>query len=112
MACLPWFKSAEKRAMQSQTTSSNLRRERQKWYFIYPQWCSRRRSVLWPLRCTIFINDLFYFKTEAKLSNKARDNQLYFAVADAAVVEHVLNAQVAEQGLPGVGEGGLWLSQG
>ena len=33
-------------------------------------------SVLGPLFFTIFLNDLFYFVTEAKLSNYADDNQL------------------------------------
>ena len=46
-------------------------------------------SVLGPLLFNIFINDLFYFIKEAKLSNYADDNQLYFADTDPAVVEHV-----------------------
>ena len=36
-------------------------------------------SVLGPLLFKIFINDLFYFIKEAKLSIYADDNQLYFA---------------------------------
>ena len=50
-------------------------------------------SVLGPLLFNIFINDLFYFIKEAKLSNYADDNQLYFADTDPAVVEHVLNME-------------------
>ena len=34
--------------------------------------------------------DLFYFIKEAKLSNYADDNQLYFADTDPAVVEYVV----------------------
>ena len=34
-------------------------------------------SVLGPLFFNIFLNDLFYFVTEAKLSNYADDNQLH-----------------------------------
>ena len=48
-------------------------------------------SILAPLLFNIFINDLFYFIKEAKLSNYADDNQLYFADNDLAVVQHVLN---------------------
>ena len=47
-----------------------------------------------PLLFYIFINDLFYFIKEAKLSNYADDNQLYFADTDPAVVEHVLNKEL------------------
>ena len=43
----------------------------------------------------IFINDLFHFIKEAKLSNYADDNQLYFADTDPAVVEHVVNKELA-----------------
>ena len=42
----------------------------------------------------IFRNDLFYFIKEAKLSNYADDNQLYFVDTDPAVVEHVLNKEL------------------
>ena len=42
----------------------------------------------------IFINDLFYFIKEAKLSNYADDKQLYFADSDPAVVEHVVNKEL------------------
>ena len=42
----------------------------------------------------IFINDLFYFIKEAKLSNYADDNQLYFADTDPAFVEHVVNKEL------------------
>ena len=42
----------------------------------------------------IFINDLFYFIKEARLSIYADDNQLYFADTDPAVVEHFLNKNV------------------
>ena len=51
-------------------------------------------SVLGPLLFNIFINDLFYFIKEAKLSNYADDNQLYFADTDPAVVEHVVNKEL------------------
>ena len=51
-------------------------------------------SVLGPLLFNIFINDLFYFIKEAKLSNYADDNQLYFADSDPAVVEHVVNKEL------------------
>ena len=51
-------------------------------------------SVLGPLLFYIFINDLSYFIKEAKLSNYADDNQLYFADTDPAVVEHVLNKEL------------------
>ena len=51
-------------------------------------------SVLGPLLFNIFINELFYFIKKAKLSNYADDNQLYFAVTDLAVVEHVLNKEL------------------
>ena len=43
----------------------------------------------------IFINDLFHFIKEAELSNYADDNQLYFADTDPAVVEHVVNKELA-----------------
>lgn len=42
----------------------------------------------------VFINDLFCFIKEAKLSNYADDNQLYFGDTDPAVVEHVLNKEL------------------
>ena len=65
-------------------------------------------EVLRPgLRCTIFINDLFYYKTEAKLSNEARDNQLYFAVTDAAVVETRSQRIGGGERVAGGGGGGL-----
>ena len=51
-------------------------------------------SVLGPLLFNIFIKDLFYFIKEAKLSNYADDNQLYFADTDPAVVEHVVNKEL------------------
>ena len=51
-------------------------------------------SVIGPLLFNIFINDLFYFIKEAKLSNYADDNQLYFADTDPAVVEHVVNKEL------------------
>ena len=51
-------------------------------------------SVLGPLLFNIFINDLFYFIKEAKLSNYADDNQLYFADTDPAVVEHVVSKEL------------------
>ena len=43
----------------------------------------------------ILINDLFHFIKEAELSNYADDNQLYFADTDPAVVEHVVNKELA-----------------
>ena len=43
----------------------------------------------------IFINDLFYFIKEAKLSNYADDNRLYFADTDPAVVEYDINKELA-----------------
>ena len=49
-------------------------------------------SVLGPLLFNIFINDLLYFIKEAKLSNYADDNQMYFADTDTAVV--VLNKEL------------------
>ena len=51
-------------------------------------------SVLGPLLFNIFINHLFYFIKEAKLSNYVDDNQLYFANTDPAVVEHVVNKEL------------------
>ena len=51
-------------------------------------------SVLGPLLFNIFINDLIYFIKEAKLSNYADDNQLYFADSDPGVVEHVVNMEL------------------
>ena len=51
-------------------------------------------SVLGPLLFNIFINDLFYFIKETKLSNYADDNQLYFADTDPAVVEHVVDKEL------------------
>ena len=38
--------------------------------------------------------DLFYFINEAKLSNYADDNELYYADSDPAVVEHVINKEL------------------
>ena len=43
---------------------------------------------------SIFINNLFQFTKEAKLSNYADDNQLYFADTDPAVVKHVVNSEL------------------
>ena len=51
-------------------------------------------SVLGPLLFNIFIKDLFYFIKEAKLSNYADDNQLYFADTDPDVVEHVVDKEL------------------
>ena len=51
---------------------------------------SNKGSVLGPLLFNIFINDLFYFIKEAKLSNYANDNQLYFADTDPAVLNKKL----------------------
>ena len=50
-------------------------------------------SVLGPLLFNTFINDLFYFIKEVKLSSYGDDNQLYFADTDPAVVEHVVNKE-------------------
>ena len=50
-------------------------------------------SVLGSSLFNVFINDLFYFVNESKLSSYADDNQLYFADTDPAVVEHVLNME-------------------
>ena len=52
------------------------------------------RSFLGPLLFNINFNDLFYFIKEAKLSNYADDDQLYFADTDPAIVEHVLNREL------------------
>ena len=49
---------------------------------------------LGPLLFNINFNDLFYFIKEAKLSNDADDDQLYFADTDPAIVEHVLNKEL------------------
>ena len=49
-------------------------------------------SVLGPLLFNILKNDLLYFIKEAKLSNYADDNQMYFADTDPAVV--VLNKEL------------------
>ena len=46
----------------------------------------------------INFDDLFYFIKEAKLSNYADDDQLYFADTDPAVVEHVLNKELVVWG--------------
>ena len=51
---------------------------------------SNKGSVLGPLLFNIFINDLFYFIKEVKLSNYADDNQLYFADTDPAVLNKKL----------------------
>ena len=51
-------------------------------------------SVLGPLLFNLYINDLFHFIKEARLSNYANDNQLYFADSDPAVVEHVVNKEL------------------
>ena len=51
-------------------------------------------SFLGPLLFNINFNDLFYFIKEAKLSNYADDDQLYFADTDPAIVEHVLNREL------------------
>ena len=51
-------------------------------------------SVLRSSLFNVFINDLFYFVKESKLSSYADDNQLYFADTDPAVVEHVLNKEL------------------
>ena len=53
-----------------------------------------RGSFLGPLLFNINFNDLFYFIKEAKLSNYADDDQLYFADTDPAIVEHVLNKEL------------------
>ena len=50
-------------------------------------------SVLGSSLFNVFINDLFYFVKESKLSSYADDNQLYSADTDPAVVEHVLNME-------------------
>ena len=50
-------------------------------------------SVLGSSLFNVFINDLFYFVKESKLSSYADDNQLYFVDTDPAVVEHVLNME-------------------
>ena len=47
-------------------------------------------SVLGPLFFTIFLNDLFYFVTEAKLSNYADDNQLTSSEIAPGEVQAVL----------------------
>ena len=47
-----------------------------------------------PLLFNINFNDLFYFIKEAKVSNYADDDQLYFADTVPAVVEHVLNKEL------------------
>ncbi|KAL9961770.1 hypothetical protein ACROYT_G030788 [Oculina patagonica] len=52
-------------------------------------------SVLGPLLFNIFLNDLFYFIEEAKLSNYADDNQIYYSDVDPAKVEYVLNKELA-----------------
>ena len=47
-------------------------------------------SVLGPLLFNIFLNDLFYFVTEAKLSNCADDNQITLSDIAPSVVQAVL----------------------
>ena len=51
-------------------------------------------AFLGPLLFNINFNDLFYFIKEAKLSNYAYDDQLYFADTDPAIVEHVFHKEL------------------
>ena len=51
-------------------------------------------SVLGSSLFNVFINDLFYFVKESKLSSYADENQLYFADTDPDVVENVLNKEL------------------
>ena len=53
-------------------------------------------SVFGPSLFNIFINDLFDFIKDAKLSNYSDDNHLYFADSDPAVVEHVVNKELVD----------------
>ena len=51
-------------------------------------------AFLGPLLFNINFNDLFYFIKEAKLSNYAYDDRLYFADTDPAIVEHFLKTEL------------------
>ena len=54
-----------------------------------------QRSLLGPLFFNIFLNDLFYFVTEAKLSNYADDNQLTSSDIAPSEVQAVLVRDLA-----------------